>query len=112
MASMSIKVSRRLFVCLLGSIGALFAFGAGAQQSADSPVIKHAVIGTPFENGVVSLGGPVMAQSMTMSPIGGNGPVVSQKTGSHPYQTIDQTGLPHDVEEQHYKASVGDSPQK
>jgi hypothetical protein len=85
---MAIKFSRRLFVSIVSSIATLITFGASAQQDAKGGQVG---IGTPID-GVVPFVGPVIAESRSALSSEGSDVMTNQKTGLHPYQTIDDTG--------------------
>jgi hypothetical protein len=93
---MSVKLSRRLLVSLLGTVGAVIAFGADAQQQTGKA--PQGGIGTPLE-GTSQFVGPVIAESTKdLSRYVGDLPT-SQRIELRPSQTIDRTGYHLNVKE-------------
>jgi hypothetical protein len=80
--------SRRFFLSLIGSIGMLSVSGSHAQENVT-------LVGTPYQDSMISFGGPFSTRSMTMLPVDASEQLTSQKIGSHPSRIVDQTNYPH-----------------
>lgn len=94
MILMSEKFSRRLFVSLASSIGALYASGALAGNDG-----SEVIIGTRFPDTFVPAGGPRVTQPLLKSTHYGSGLDAIRNAGSHPPLTEDRRrGLDPSVE--------------
>jgi hypothetical protein len=89
---MSARFGRRLFVFLLGSVGALFAFGAGAQQQSEKTPPRDAKIDIAIPDGTVPVVGPIITSPRTGISLHENGLLIVQSTTVDSSQLLNRTG--------------------
>jgi hypothetical protein len=92
MKSMAIKFSRRLIVYFIGSLGALFSFGAGAQQQSEKAPPRDAKIDIAIPDGAVPVVGPIVTAPRTEISFHANGLLIVQSTTVDSSQLSNQTG--------------------
>jgi hypothetical protein len=92
MKAIAVKFSRRLFVSLIGSLGALFAFGASAQQQSEKAPPRNAKIDIAIPDGYIPVVGPIVTVPKTRISFHENGSLIVQKTIVDSSQLSDQIG--------------------
>ena len=89
---MAVKFSRRLFASFIGSLGALFAFGASAQQQSEKAPPRGAKIDIAIPDGAVPVVGPIITAPTTRISFHENGLLIVQRTTVNSSQLSNQIG--------------------
>ena len=89
---MAVKFSRRLFVSLISSFGALFAFAASAQQQSEKAPPRNAEVDIAIPDGSIPVVGPIVTAPKTRISFHENGSLIVQRTTVNSSPLLDQIG--------------------